>query len=92
MQKRAPALLDNLIQAFLMAPFFVLLEVKLYLILPKTSTSFFQLSKFIKMIYLSIQVLMLFHYEPYPGFRKSVEAKIKAEIEEWEEEKKKKTY
>ncbi|WOH05317.1 hypothetical protein DCAR_0624733 [Daucus carota subsp. sativus] len=62
-EKRAPALLDNLIQAFLMAPFFVLLEV-----------------------------LMLFHYEPYPGFRKSVEAKIKAEIEEWEEEKKKKTY
>ena len=27
MQKRAPALLDNLVQAFLMAPFFVLLEV-----------------------------------------------------------------
>lgn len=27
-QKRAPALLDNLLQAFLMAPFFVLLEVK----------------------------------------------------------------
>ena len=27
MQKRAPALLDNLAQAFLMAPFFVLLEV-----------------------------------------------------------------
>lgn len=29
-QKRAPALLDNLIQAFVMGPFFVLLEV-LYL-------------------------------------------------------------
>jgi uncharacterized membrane protein YGL010W len=29
MQKRAPALLDNLVQAFLMAPFFVLLEVNL---------------------------------------------------------------
>ena len=27
LQKRAPALLDNLVQAFLMAPFFVLLEV-----------------------------------------------------------------
>lgn len=27
MQKRAPALLDNLAQAFIMAPFFVLLEV-----------------------------------------------------------------
>lgn len=27
LQKRAPALLDNLAQAFLMAPFFVLLEV-----------------------------------------------------------------
>jgi len=27
LQKRAPALLDNLLQAFLMAPFFVLLEV-----------------------------------------------------------------
>ncbi|KAF2311308.1 hypothetical protein GH714_021648 [Hevea brasiliensis] len=26
-EKRAPALLDNLVQAFLMAPFFVLLEV-----------------------------------------------------------------
>lgn len=27
LQKRAPALLDNLVQAFIMAPFFVLLEV-----------------------------------------------------------------
>lgn len=61
-EKRAPALLDNLIQAFLMAPFFVLLEV-----------------------------LMLFHYEPYPGFRKSVEARIEEEIKEWQDEKKKKT-
>uniref|UniRef100_A0A803QNL4 Uncharacterized protein n=1 Tax=Cannabis sativa TaxID=3483 RepID=A0A803QNL4_CANSA len=26
LQKRAPALLDNLVQAFIMAPFFVLLE------------------------------------------------------------------
>lgn len=33
MQKRAPALLDNLTQAFLMAPFFVLFEVALYLVL-----------------------------------------------------------
>ncbi|KAL8098112.1 2-hydroxy-palmitic acid dioxygenase mpo1-like [Apium graveolens] len=61
-EKRAPALLDNLMQAFLMAPFFVLLEV-----------------------------LMLFHYEPYPGFHKSVEARIDAEIKEWQDEKKKKT-
>lgn len=29
LQKRAPALLDNIVQAFVMAPFFVLLEVLL---------------------------------------------------------------
>ncbi|XP_052186707.1 2-hydroxy-palmitic acid dioxygenase mpo1-like [Diospyros lotus] len=60
-EKRAPALLDNLSQAFLMAPFFVLLEV--------------------------LQVL--FGYEPYPGFHAAVEAKIEAEICEWQEKKKK---
>ncbi|KAL8123572.1 2-hydroxy-palmitic acid dioxygenase MPO1-like [Apium graveolens] len=62
-EKRAPALLDNLVQAFLMAPFFVLLEV-----------------------------LMLLHYEPYPGFHKAVEARIEALIQEWKDKNKKKAF
>ncbi|PNX86163.1 putative endoplasmic reticulum membrane protein [Trifolium pratense] len=57
LQKRAPALLDNLIQAFVMAPFFVLLE--------------------------ALQVV--FGYEPYPGFHSIVQAKVEANIEEWQE-------
>ncbi|KAJ4712937.1 hypothetical protein OWV82_015101 [Melia azedarach] len=61
-EKRAPALLDNLVQAFLMAPFFVLLEV----------------------------LQTVFGYEPYPGFQASVEAKIQAEIKEWQDKKQKK--
>ncbi|KAL1141520.1 hypothetical protein V6Z11_A11G035700 [Gossypium hirsutum] len=61
-EKRAPALLDNLVQAFLMAPFFVLLEV----------------------------LRSLFGYEPYPGFHMLVNAKIKAEIKEWQDKKQKK--
>lgn len=52
---RSPALLDNLFQAFIMAPFFVLLEV----------------------------LQILFDYEPYPGFRKRVQAKVKANIAHW---------
>ncbi|KAE8693941.1 NAC100 protein [Hibiscus syriacus] len=68
-EKRAPALLDNLVQAILMAPFFVLLEPFLYL----------------------VQVLQsLFGYEPYPGFQARVNAKIKAEIKEWQDKKQKK--
>lgn len=62
-EKRAPALLDNLVQAFLMAPFFVLLEA---------------LQKFCD-------------YEPYPGFRKSVRAKVQANIKEWRVKKQKKS-
>ncbi|KAJ6726709.1 DUF962 DOMAIN PROTEIN [Salix purpurea] len=58
-EKRAPALLDNLAQAFVMAPFFVLLEA--------LQTSF--------------------GYEPYPGFHASVQAKIDADIKEWQEKK-----
>ncbi|MBA0768295.1 hypothetical protein Gotri_017105 [Gossypium trilobum] len=61
-EKRAPALLDNLVQALLMAPFFVLLEV----------------------------LQSLFGYEPYPGFQMRVNAKIKAEINEWQDKKQKK--
>ncbi|KAG6541974.1 hypothetical protein Mapa_016611 [Marchantia paleacea] len=56
---RAPALLDNLPQAFLMAPFFVLLE-------------FLQ---------------SFFGYEPYPGFRKTVEEKCEENIAIWKAEK-----
>ncbi|KAJ9709342.1 hypothetical protein PVL29_001016 [Vitis rotundifolia] len=55
-EKRAPALLDNLAQAFLMAPFFVLLEA-----------------------------LQASGYEPYPGFHARVQAKIEAEINEWQD-------
>ncbi|XP_034682294.1 2-hydroxy-palmitic acid dioxygenase mpo1-like [Vitis riparia] len=55
-EKRAPALLDNLAQAFLMAPFFVLLEA-----------------------------LRASGYEPYPGFHARVQAKIEAEINEWQD-------
>ncbi|XP_052875488.1 2-hydroxy-palmitic acid dioxygenase mpo1-like isoform X2 [Gossypium arboreum] len=61
-EKRAPALLDNLVQALLMAPFFVLLEV----------------------------LQSLFGYEPYSGFQMRVNAKIKAEIKEWQDKKQKK--
>ncbi|KAL5815872.1 hypothetical protein ACOSQ3_024250 [Xanthoceras sorbifolium] len=61
-EKRAPALLDNLVQALLMGPFFVLLEV----------------------------LQIVFEYEPYPGFRASVQSKIAAEIKEWQEKKQKK--
>ncbi|XP_030450010.1 2-hydroxy-palmitic acid dioxygenase mpo1-like [Syzygium oleosum] len=60
-EKRAPALLDNLAQAFLMAPFFVLLEA--------LQTSF--------------------GYEPYPGFRATVEAKIDAEVSDWKDKQEK---
>ncbi|KAJ8760966.1 hypothetical protein K2173_022004 [Erythroxylum novogranatense] len=59
-ERRAPALLDNLAQAFIMAPFFVLLEA-----------------------------LLTFGYEPYPGFQANVQAKIGAEIAEWQEKKQK---
>ncbi|KAF3437645.1 hypothetical protein FNV43_RR20401 [Rhamnella rubrinervis] len=62
-EKRAPALLDNLVQAFLMAPFFVLLEV----------------------------LQTGFGYEPYPGFHERVESKIKAEIQEWQDKKQRKS-
>ncbi|XVF43146.1 hypothetical protein PTKIN_Ptkin02bG0017100 [Pterospermum kingtungense] len=58
-EKRAPALLDNLVQALIMAPFFVLLEA----------------------------LQSFFGYEPYPGFRAIVQAKIEAEINEWKEKK-----
>ncbi|CAN0923587.1 2-hydroxy-palmitic acid dioxygenase mpo1 [Linum grandiflorum] len=60
-EKRAPALLDNLIQAFVMAPFFVLLEA----------------------------LQTLFGYEPYLGFQATVQAKVDAEILEWQEKKQK---
>ncbi|GLT54651.1 hypothetical protein SLA2020_278330 [Shorea laevis] len=60
-EKRAPALLDNLVQAFIMAPFFVLLEA----------------------------LQTFFGYEPYPGFHAIVQAKIEAEINEWQEKKQK---
>ncbi|KAH7550680.1 hypothetical protein JRO89_XS13G0247000 [Xanthoceras sorbifolium] len=33
---------------------------------------------------------IVFEYEPYPGFRTSVQAKIAAEIKEWQEKKQKK--
>ncbi|KAL9325153.1 hypothetical protein ACSQ67_005798 [Phaseolus vulgaris] len=56
-EKRAPALLDNLIQAFVTGPFFVLLEV----------------------------LHTLFGYEPYPGFHSKVQAKVEANINEWQE-------
>ncbi|ONI30855.1 hypothetical protein PRUPE_1G277300 [Prunus persica] len=59
-EKRAPALLDNLAQAFLMAPFFVLLEA----------------------------LQSFFGYEPYPGFHAIVQARVDAEINEWQEKKK----
>ncbi|GMY25957.1 uncharacterized endoplasmic reticulum membrane protein YGL010W-like [Fagus crenata] len=60
-EKRAPALLDNLVQAFLMAPFFVLLEA----------------------------LQTFFGYEPYPGFHAIVQAKVEAEINEWQDKKQK---
>ncbi|KAG7590108.1 hypothetical protein ISN44_As07g023050 [Arabidopsis suecica] len=62
-EKRAPALFDNLLQAFLMGPFFVLLEV----------------------------LQSVFGYEPYSGFKARVDSKIKSQIKEWREKKKKVT-
>ncbi|KAK7411424.1 hypothetical protein VNO78_02857 [Psophocarpus tetragonolobus] len=58
-EKRAPALLDNLAQAFLMAPFFVVLEV----------------------------LQSCVGYEPYPGFKTKVKARIDADIKQWQEKK-----
>ncbi|XP_072990620.1 2-hydroxy-palmitic acid dioxygenase MPO1-like [Typha latifolia] len=61
-EKRAPALLDNLPQALMMAPFFVLLEL----------------------------LQRLCGYEPYPGFRANIHAKIAASRAEWQAKKEKK--
>ncbi|KAK1261183.1 hypothetical protein QJS04_geneDACA019451 [Acorus gramineus] len=58
-EKRAPALLDNLVQALLMAPFFVLLEL----------------------------LQKVFGYEPYPGFQRSVHAKVEDDIKAWRDSK-----
>ncbi|XP_061366340.1 2-hydroxy-palmitic acid dioxygenase mpo1-like [Gastrolobium bilobum] len=58
-EKRAPSLLDDLVQALVMAPFFVLLEA----------------------------LQTLFGYESYPGFHSRVQAKIDADIKEWQERK-----
>ncbi|KAI5056483.1 hypothetical protein GOP47_0028301 [Adiantum capillus-veneris] len=52
---RSPALLDNIFQAFFMAPFFVILEI----------------------------LQTAFKYEPYPGFRRNVEAKMNANLTAW---------
>ncbi|KAK2965316.1 hypothetical protein RJ640_010641 [Escallonia rubra] len=73
-EKRAPALLDNLAQAFLMAPFFVLLEVGF--------------ASFLTNLKNALQ--MLFNYEPYPGFHLNVKARVEANIKEWQEKKQKK--
>ncbi|KAJ7535529.1 hypothetical protein O6H91_12G051900 [Diphasiastrum complanatum] len=51
-ERRAPAFLDNFFQAFLMGPYFVLLEV----------------------------LQTVFHYEPYPGFKKNVRAKVRENL------------
>ncbi|KAK6925023.1 2-hydroxy-palmitic acid dioxygenase Mpo1-like [Dillenia turbinata] len=69
-EKRAPALLDNLVQPFIMAPFFVLLEAS-------SSNPSEVEDGFIG-------------YEPYPGFRTSVTAKIEAERKAWQDKKNKK--
>ncbi|WVZ19083.1 hypothetical protein V8G54_006405 [Vigna mungo] len=61
-EKRAPALLDNLTQAFLMAPYFVVLEI----------------------------LQSSFGYEPYPGFKSRVKARIDSDIKQWHDKKQKK--
>ncbi|XP_014494850.1 uncharacterized endoplasmic reticulum membrane protein C16E8.02 [Vigna radiata var. radiata] len=61
-EKRAPALLDNLTQAFLMAPYFVVLEI----------------------------LQSNFGYEPYPGFKSRVKARIDSDIKQWHDKKQKK--
>lgn len=93
MQKRAPALLDNLVQAFLMAPFFVLLEAS-----PGDShpmipilTPFISRNKNDTAFSVVLQVLQtVFKYEPYPGFHARVTQRIEAEIKDWQEKKQKK--
>lgn len=82
MQKRAPALLDNLSQAFLMAPFFVLLEV----VVTYSAKSYVWLITAIKafMVFLLQVLQQLWGYEPYPGFHASVHKKIEANIKQWQ--------
>lgn len=90
LKKQAPTLLDNLTQAFLMAPFFVLLEVNF-------DNSFINFKKLFRWIEEQIfyidcvqSLQMLFHYEPYPGFHATVKARVEAEIKEWQDKKLKK--
>lgn len=89
-QKRAPALFDNLTQAFVMAPFFVLFEV---IILTPRDENYICICvvRFTCCTYWMFQALqMFFSYEPYPGFHARVQAKIDEEIKEWKEGKQKK--
>lgn len=89
LQGRAPALLTNLSQALLMAPFFVLLEVR------RGSTSTHDRSPNCSTTKLltdaHAQVLRLFGYEPYPGFDAAVRAKIETDREAWRARKQKKS-
>lgn len=96
LQKRAPALLDNIAQAFVMAPFFVLLEVNnfkcllliIYLLIYE-SDIIYSLRKGSDNHRLLQALQFLFGYEPYPGFHSRVQAKVEADIKEWREKNKK---
>lgn len=86
MQKRAPALLDNIAQAFVMAPFFVLLEVNNFKCLILVIYLLIYFPYWWVKYYLLLQALQLVcGYEPYPGFHSRVQAKVEGEIKEWRE-------
>lgn len=88
LQGRAPALLDNLVQAFLMAPFFVLLEVHNFILISRIPLPF--QTMLYNWYFKLLQALQTFFgYEPYSGFHAIVQARIEAEINEWQDQKQK---
>ena len=94
LQKRAPALLDNLVQAFLMAPFFVLLEVNFCVAVVFWLPCCLRLidNKITSRQSCLFQILHTFGgYEPYPGFHDKVSKMIEEARKEWEDKNSKKS-
>ena len=94
LQKRAPALLDNLVQAFLMAPFFVLLEVNFCVAVVFWLPCCLRLidNKITSRQSCLLQILHTFGgYEPYPGFHDKVSKMIEKARKEWEDKNSKKS-
>lgn len=80
--------MDNLVQAFIMAPFFVLLEVHNFILISRIPLPF--QTMLYNWHFKLLQALQTFFgYEPYSGFHATVQAKIEAEINEWQDQKQK---